>query len=322
MTVSKLAQGSIIAWNKCNSRSYQVTRITPHQMAAHWTGAQCASYFQTSNVQSSANYCIGYNGDIVCNVPEEYRAWTSSSWDNDQRAITVELSNSGAGAPYMTDATIEAFIKLCVDLIKRYPGLGGRMNYNGRLSGNVSLHEWFAATSCPGSYFKSKLPYIQSEVNRRLKEGDYMGIIQVAPNMSDSQLWKFEEDGEWLIVRNKSGKVLDVKGGTGEKMANGRVVQAYKDNGTDAQRWHKVEGVGGGFRLVSKLDEGYCLDVKNGAVNARKNILLHTLQEKPESQWAQSFVAIPYYGSGDWYTLINCKSGWAIDSNPSGYDYQ
>ena len=319
MTVSSLAQGSIIAWNKCNPRVYKVTRITPHQMAAKWTGAQCASYFKGSNVQSSANYCIGYDGSIICNVPEEYRAWTSSSWDNDQRAITVELSNSTV--PRMTDATIEAFIRLCVDLIKRYPSLGGSFRYTGNTNGNISLHEWFASTSCPGSYFKGKLPYIQSEVNRRLKEGDYMGLIQVAPNFSDAQLWRIEQDGDWLKVVSKTGKVLDLKGGSGEKMANGRIVQVYKDNGTDAQRWKKVEGVGGGFRLVSKLDEGYCLDVKNGAVNERKNVLLHTLQEKDSNQWAQTFVEAPYFGGGGWVALINAKSGWALDANPTGYDY-
>lgn len=321
MTVSKLAQGSIIAWSKCNPKWYPVSRITPHQMAAYWTGAQCASYFKTSNVQSSANYCIGYDGSIVCNVPEEYRAWTSSSPDNDHRAITVELSNSRAGAPYMTDATIEAFIRLCVDLIRRYPGLGGSFRYTGNLNGNVSLHRWFANTNCPGSYFEAKLQYIQSEVNRRLKEGAYVGIIQVQPNMTDAQLWRFVEceDG-YLKVENKSGKVLDVKGGTGEQMKDGRVVQAYRDNGTDAQRWRKTEGVAGGFRLVSKLDETFCLDVKNGTVGARKNILLHRLQPDDKNQWAQSFVELPYYGGG-WVSIVNCKSGFAIDANPNGYDY-
>lgn len=147
------------------------------------------------------------------------------------------------------------------------------------------------------------------------------GIIQAAPNMTASQLWRFEEDGDYFKVVCKSGKVLDVKGGTGAAMANGRVVQAYTDNGTVAQRWRKVEGVGGGFRLVSKLNENYCLDVKNGAVNARKNIQMHSLQEDPASQWAQSFVALPYFGGGDWVTLLNVKSGYAIDANPNGYDY-
>ena len=146
------------------------------------------------------------------------------------------------------------------------------------------------------------------------------GIIQAAPNMTDSQLWKFVEDGDYLKVVCKNGKVLDVKGGTSEPIKNGRFVQAYKDNGTDAQRWRKIEGVGGGFRLVPKLDEGFCLDVKNGTVGARKNIILHTLQSKDGSQWAQSFIALPYYG-GEWVTLLNAKSGWALDANPTGYDY-
>lgn len=147
------------------------------------------------------------------------------------------------------------------------------------------------------------------------------GIIQVAPNLTASQLWRFEEDGEWLKVVNKSGKVLDVKGGTAEPIKNGRYVQAYKPNGTDAQLWRKVDGVGGGFRLVPKLDTNYCLDVKNGTVNARKNILLHTLQTDPSQMWAQSFVAMPASCGGDWVCLLNCKSLWALDANPTGYDY-
>lgn len=148
------------------------------------------------------------------------------------------------------------------------------------------------------------------------------GIIQAAPNMTDAQLWRLEEQPDgWLKVRNKGGKVLDVKGGTGAPMANGRVVQAYKDNGTDAQLWRKVEGPGGSFRLASKLDPDYCLDVKNGAVNARKNIQMHRLQADPENQWAQGFTALPYFGGGDWYTLLNAKSVYAIDANPGGYDY-
>ena len=148
------------------------------------------------------------------------------------------------------------------------------------------------------------------------------GIIQAAPNMTDAQLWRIEEGADgWLTVRNKGGKVLDVKGGTGAPMADGRVVQAYKANGTDAQRWGKVEGVGGGFRLVSKLDPTFCIDVKNGAVGARKNVQMHTLQAAPASQWAQSFVMLPWYGGDGWCALVNCKSGYALDANPNGYDY-
>lgn len=59
---------------------YHVCKITPHQMGGKLTGKQCAvNIFQKKDRKASANYCIGYKGDIVCNVEEEDRAFTSSS---------------------------------------------------------------------------------------------------------------------------------------------------------------------------------------------------------------------------------------------------
>lgn len=147
------------------------------------------------------------------------------------------------------------------------------------------------------------------------------GIIQCAPNRTEEQLWRFVEVDGYYKVECKSGKVLDVKGGTQEPLANGRIVQAYHDNGTDAQRWRKVDGIGGGFRLVSKLDPTYCLDVVNGTVGARKNITLHKLQSADASKWAQSFITLPDYRGGEWVSIVNCKSGYVIDANPNGYNY-
>ena len=174
MIVSPLADGtSLCTWEYNDRNGTTVTRITPHQMVAHWTGKQCADYFVNNGIENSANYCIGYDGSIWCNVTENHRAWTSSSGWNDYQAITVELSNTeDIYSGKMTDETIEAFINLCVDLIQRYPSLGGKFNYTADSScstGNISLHRWFANTSCPGDWFVKKLPYIQREVNKRLK---------------------------------------------------------------------------------------------------------------------------------------------------------
>ena len=60
-------------------KGHKVCKITPHHMAGVLSGVQCAKLFQNSNRNASANYCIGNEGDIVLSVPEEYRAWTSSS---------------------------------------------------------------------------------------------------------------------------------------------------------------------------------------------------------------------------------------------------
>ena len=47
-------------------KGYKICKITPHHMAGVLTGKQCARIFQNPNRNASANYCIGNDGDIVC----------------------------------------------------------------------------------------------------------------------------------------------------------------------------------------------------------------------------------------------------------------
>lgn len=151
MTVSRLARATI-ATTKRNARTQRVCKFTPHYMVAKWTGEQCARYFRDCDRQVSANYCIGYDGGIVCNVPEEYRAWTSSSSWNDQRAITVECANLPGGQ--LTDATWDALVKLGADVMRRY---GFRPWYTGDSSGTLTEHRMFASTDCPGPWLHPRM---------------------------------------------------------------------------------------------------------------------------------------------------------------------
>ena len=162
MTVSKLANKSIIT-SKSSTRTQKITKFTPHYMVAAWSGETCANYFKNTDRQVSANYCIGVNGDIVCNVPEERRAWTSSSSWNDQRAITVECGNLPGGQ--FTDATWNALVSLAVDICKRY---GFRLNWTGNSSGSLTAHYMFASTDCPGPWMRTQMARFASEVNKRL----------------------------------------------------------------------------------------------------------------------------------------------------------
>ena len=164
--VSKLAQGSILCTWEYNKRTEKVTKITPHYMAAHWTGKQCAEYFRDNGIENSANYCIGYDGDIWCNVEEQNRAWTSSSAWNDQRAITMELSCSAPNTDHISEKTLEAFIKLAVDIAQRY-GIS-KYTYDGTPNANFTLHKFYAATPCPGNYFISQIPRLIKEINKRI----------------------------------------------------------------------------------------------------------------------------------------------------------
>lgn len=146
---------------------YKVCKITPHYMAAAWSGKQCADYFARNTRQASSNYCIGINGDIACSVDEENAAWTSSNCLNDSQSITIECGNINNATGEMTQATWDSLVNLCVDICKRY---GFRLNYTGNSSGSLTMHKMFAATSCPGAWLEARMPQLAQEVNARLDD--------------------------------------------------------------------------------------------------------------------------------------------------------
>ena len=161
-TMSKLSQGAYIA----HSNNYQkgrnghkICKITPHIMAGILTGKQCAvNIFQKPNRYASANYCIGNDGDIVCNVYEEDRAYTSSSRSNDNQAITVEVSNCEIGGQWKISAAAwNSLVNLAVDVCRRY---NFRLVYDGTPNGSLTRHNMFANTSCPRFLFTKQIPRI------------------------------------------------------------------------------------------------------------------------------------------------------------------
>lgn len=176
MPYSDLVDGCSWSPNYYSGRR-NVTRITPHHTACVADAWTIASMFKPTSRQASCNYAIGNDGSLVCVVDESDTAWTSSSWDNDSQAITVEISDCNYDWD-IGDAAIETYINLCVDLIQRYPSLGGEYNYTGDTDGNITFHRWFSATACPGPHLGSDSlqAYIQKEVNRRLEGGGRFGV--------------------------------------------------------------------------------------------------------------------------------------------------
>jgi hypothetical protein len=150
-----------------NPRNKPITKITIHHMAGNMSIESCLNMFANPARKASCNYAIGSDGRIGLGVEEKNRAWTSSSPENDHKAITIEVANDG-GAPnwHASDIALAKTIDLCVDICQRN-GIK-KLNFTGDKSGNLTMHKWFAATACPGPYLESKFPYIASEVNKRL----------------------------------------------------------------------------------------------------------------------------------------------------------
>ena len=186
-TMSNLAQGAYIA----HSNNYQkgrngqkICKFTPHIMAGILTGKQCAvNIFQKSNRYASANYCIGNDGDIVCNVYEEDRAYTSSSRSNDNQAITVEVSNCEYGGDWkISDAAWNSLVKLAVDVCRRY---NFRLTYDGTPNGSLTRHNMFANTSCPGKYLQNRFQELANTVNAQLDGGEASTQVQEKKSIVD-----------------------------------------------------------------------------------------------------------------------------------------
>jgi len=166
MSNSSLVDIVMISPNS-SPRTAKIDTITIHHMATIATAEACAASFLPTSRNASANYCIGNDGSVALSVDESRRAWTSSNRENDNRAITIEVSNSGRGPDWpVGDAAMKKLIALCVDICKRN-GIP-KLNFTGDKTGNVTLHKWFAATACPGPYLESKIPYIVEQVNKQL----------------------------------------------------------------------------------------------------------------------------------------------------------
>lgn len=166
MANSSLATYRNVTGNQSGQRTQKITKITPHYMVAAWSGKQCADYFAGTGRQASSNYCVGVNGDIAVSVDENCRAWASSSEWNDQRAVTIECGNNPDSS--LPAAAYNSLVALCADICKRN---GINPHYDGTVNGSITMHQQFAATSCPGPWLKNKIISGQFENDIKAKMG-------------------------------------------------------------------------------------------------------------------------------------------------------
>ena len=303
-TMSSLAQGAYIA----HSNNYQkgrngqkICKFTPHIMAGVLTGKQCAvNIFQKSNRYASANYCIGNDGDIVCNVYEEDRAYTSSSRSNDNQAITVEVSNCEYGGDWkISDAAWNSLVKLAVDVCRRY---NFRLTYDGTPNGSLTRHNMFANTSCPGKYLQNRFQELANTVNAQLDGGSAPTTTPVTPSTSSSYLVKVTTDA------------LNIRAGasTGYKI-NGCI----RDRGT----YTIVETQGNWGKL--KSGAGWiCLDYTKKVDTQASSTPISTNFSKGQKVTLKTSASkyctgqtIPSYIKGKTYTIMQVGSG---NTHPDG----
>lgn len=175
---SKLASEFRASPHYRKGRDHPLTRVTIHHAVMVGNARMVAAAFRGTR-NASATYAIGTDGSIVQCVSEADTPWTSNSHDNDTRAITIEVANTSTKDPWPVGAeTMEALIRLLVDICQRNPGIG-RLRYTGDTTGNLTMHRWFFNTKCPGTYLAERFGEIAAEVNKRLDAANVPQVTTV-----------------------------------------------------------------------------------------------------------------------------------------------
>lgn len=214
MSNSPLVSYTLISPNK-SKRTGKIAKITPHHTACVVNVEQLGAGFARPERKASSNYGIGNDGRIAMYVPEDYRAWTSSSTANDNVAITIEVSNCEVGGNWrISDAAWDSLVSLCVDICRRN-GIE-KLTFTGDKTGNLTMHKMFAATNCPGPYLGGRFPELAETVNKILREGD--------GDMTDEQ------------VRKIVHEILDGKDTTPDDWAKSEMREAIDLGITDGTR--------------------------------------------------------------------------------------
>lgn len=185
MSNSKLVNYTCWSPNYDSRGGNKITDVTIHHMAGNLSVETCGSVFKSR--AASAHYGIGSDGRVGLYVDEKNAAWANGNMASNQRSVTIEVANNEIGGNWhVSDNALAKCIDLVTDICKRN-GIK-KLNYTGTTSGNLTAHYMFMATSCPGPYLKSKLPYIASEVNKRLNDGW----------IKDGGYWYYYKDGQMV----------------------------------------------------------------------------------------------------------------------------
>lgn len=263
-TNSSLVSYTKLSPNCTKPRKDTIKKITIHHMAGNLSVETCGDLFFNRKRQASSNYGIGTDGRIALYVEEKNRSWCSSSAANDNQAITIEVANDEIGGSWhISDKAYKSLINLCVDICKRN-GIK-QLIFTGDASGNLTQHNYFAATACPGEYLKSRFPDIAAEVNKRLKPTttatnnnkaeQSKTLYRVRKNWNDakSQVGAYADLNNAKAAANKAGAGYSVYDASGKKIYTVSTTPYKVKVNTDYLNIRK--GAGTNYAIVGAIED-------------------------------------------------------------------
>ena len=160
-------------------RTHSIDRITPHCVVGQCTAETLGEVFNGTR-DVSANYGIDRNGRVGLYVDEKNRSWCSSSRENDQRAITIECASDTTEPYAFKDIVYKRLIELCDDICRRngkskllwFGDKTKTLNYTPKSDEMIlTVHRWFSATACPGSWMMNRMDDLAKQVTAALQGG-------------------------------------------------------------------------------------------------------------------------------------------------------
>lgn len=173
--------------NYTKGRNHKIDTVTIHCTAGskNSTAKSVCDYLANGSRKASANYIVGGDGSIACNVNECDRSWCTSSASNDNRAVTIEVASDNFEPYEITIMALDSLIELLVDICKRnsIPKLIWSDDKNDRVNHingtNMTCHRDYAAKSCPGDYIYSLEDCIATQVNAKLENNSIEEVEKV-----------------------------------------------------------------------------------------------------------------------------------------------
>lgn len=174
MSNSSLVSYTKISPNKTSPRNHAIDTITIHCVVGQCSVETLGNIFAPTSRKASSNYGVGLDGKIGMYVEEKDRSWCTSSSENDNRAVTIEVA-SDTSEPYAVNSkAYNALLDLVTDIckrngIKKLVWSTVKNNRVKHLNGcNMTVHRDYANKSCPGTYLYERHGEIAKEVNKRL----------------------------------------------------------------------------------------------------------------------------------------------------------
>jgi hypothetical protein len=206
MTFSPLISGTVPHNGKYSSRQGRpVAKVVQH----HWAGTGGGIERMSGPDQASTTYLILSDGRILGHVPEEFRPWTSGSFEADGDAITIEVQNTGgqvngndsdpASWP-ISAAAHNSIIALLADVARRY-------GWADISSSNYRGHREFSSTACPGGYLWNRMDHTRTAA-QALFSGGISAQGTITPTVQEDDMAQIPQE-EWEIVKQQLAGLVD-----------------------------------------------------------------------------------------------------------------